>query len=201
MFHKRPVKIVEPFRHVSISKPSIKSIKPPTVSLSDKTLATTLVTNHPPERVVEKIVYVDRPVYIEKIVERVVDKPVYVDRVVDRVVENVVERPTEELQAYEKFFNDIEQKINNIYDEYKDGEKRREQQRQYYQKNREKILTKRTEKRKAQQEQRKAPVSFDPEISKMVQLLEEFKKEVINCEGDKERLNELKKAVKYTLSA
>jgi len=36
---------------------------------------------------------VERPVYIDRIVERIVEKPVYIDRVVEKVVEKIVDRP------------------------------------------------------------------------------------------------------------
>lgn len=56
---------------------------------------------------------VERPVYIDRIVERIVEKPVYIDRVVEKVVEKIVDRPVY-IQSGEHHVRDVEHHVRPL---------------------------------------------------------------------------------------
>ena len=118
----RPVYVQSPpetkvvHQQVIVEKPVIKEVQVPV----EKTVfipspPETKIVHQPIIKTIEKPVYIDRivqqPYEVEKIVEKIVDrpiiqtveKPVYIEKFIDRPVEKIVEKPV--IQTVEKFID------------------------------------------------------------------------------------------------
>ncbi|WP_419318569.1 IMCp domain-containing protein [Caulobacter sp. ErkDOM-E] len=82
----------------ALQKAPAKRPKPVTrVVYVDRVVEKPVYIDRPVDRVVEKIVERRVEVPVVKVVEKIVEKPVYVDRPVDRVVEKIVKVPVERI--------------------------------------------------------------------------------------------------------